>query len=806
MSRQHGKISMTSSGVVQLQDLASTHGTWIQDKRLAANEICDLHDGDLITFGSTVTSGPVTYHARSFIVELPVSCGRQESPTSSSSKISGGSGFRVPDDQYESLSDDSDGSDCEIVDSHPRTFIVPSSGDELDGSEDDDDAAAISTSKGIGSFPGNALTSYRSSHIGSLWGNVGGQKQSSRTESQAGSAVDPIKVDKAPRLTNSMDDDTEDEEPTRKGPLKEIGPGQGANIDSGDKNFASPYIEIPDTIASVDVPIEDSLKSHEVVTAQEELEVEPQAKALGTEMEISGKQTAQREEVRYHLSNHLGLLPATQEVEDLTHNKGDLGVQQPAGDGRITVQITTALSMHEPPTVDEYESSPELEQHKDLAEPAIKHAEVHLGYGDSLRSEPPSPEIPPARGYISESESEDDGSLSDPTPVQKDAAPAMASAGTNDWSSSMPKSRYLSPEDLFVPRFAAPPKTLDLPSFESPRTTNPHTASLDTQPAILKHPWKANTLDPYESISKTARAPSPSDAALARKAPSCLAERYHPSVADPPPDDLTYPGTSSNIFPWRDTSSYPTQENSVRSASAYAQEIVDYPYARRGSFNDTQQDEPYHYQQGPFSRSYGSFHWVAIPSAAECLSPSPPPQAPQKSCLVRLKVDAKTVNEESHDLCLNLDETKSRKVDISNLVNLRADSARGLKRKSDQMSSEEPLISTPLATSEPSSAQTVGEHDLGPHAQVRDTVMAGNETDSQGLASVTSSFPASVVANAAEEGPARKKTKISQPKAGSFGKFVSGICLGLAGAFAAFIAATPADVWDEALREAVKPL
>ncbi|KAL8879318.1 MAG: hypothetical protein Q9198_003047 [Flavoplaca austrocitrina] len=58
MSRQHGRISMTSTGVVQLQDLASTHGTWIRNKRLEADEYRDIHDGDRITFGSTVTSGP----------------------------------------------------------------------------------------------------------------------------------------------------------------------------------------------------------------------------------------------------------------------------------------------------------------------------------------------------------------------------------------------------------------------------------------------------------------------------------------------------------------------------------------------------------------------------------------------------------------------------------------------------------------------------------------------------------------------------------------------------------------------------
>ncbi|KAL8948318.1 MAG: hypothetical protein Q9222_005488 [Ikaeria aurantiellina] len=58
MSRQHGKIMMSPTGEVSLQDCGSTHGTWLQNKRLTSKENYIVHDGDLVTFGSTVTSGP----------------------------------------------------------------------------------------------------------------------------------------------------------------------------------------------------------------------------------------------------------------------------------------------------------------------------------------------------------------------------------------------------------------------------------------------------------------------------------------------------------------------------------------------------------------------------------------------------------------------------------------------------------------------------------------------------------------------------------------------------------------------------
>ena len=52
-----------------------------------------------------------------------------------------------------------------------------------------------------------------------------------------------------------------------------------------------------------------------------------------------------------------------------------------------------------------------------------------------------------------------------------------------------------------------------------------------------------------------------------------------------------------------------------------------------------------------------------------------------------------------------------------------------------------------------------------------------------------------------EEGPARKKAKVLPSSSRGIGKFVLGVGVGLAGAAAAFIATIPASVYEEALRE-----
>ncbi|KAL8784057.1 MAG: hypothetical protein Q9213_004184 [Squamulea squamosa] len=788
MSRQHGKISVTSSGVVQLQDLGSTHGTWVQNKRLTAKEICDLQDGVRITFGSTVASGPVTYHARSFIVELPASCGQQEPPTSSNFKGSERSGFRVPDDKYESLSDGSEAGDCQIMASHPRTFSVPSSGDEVDDSDDDVDLVN-STSEDFG-LP--ASKSHRLSNAKNPW-FIGVKDQPSTTESQAGSAMDPIELDQAPRMVDQLDYDTDEEDEPAK-------LGKDANINGHSTRVSTPESEIPDTYASMSRSAKQFCASQGETISREMNELP--ARAPLAEINILSKPTDGGENAQYHLANPSSLASAARDAEGLALNKSELGTTLPADNRHITV-TTNTIELHGQPTVDDYESSPEPEQIMDLKKPETQHAEVQLGNRDSPSGGIRSPELVPTPGYMSEDESEDDDSLLESPPARRAAINIVTSEGSQHRPSSLHKSPFPPFDDLFRARSNAD----ELPTLHPTTSINPHSLS-DTRPSILKYAFKTDPLYLTNSTSETTRAPSPSDAALARKAPPYPAERQNPLYDGvTPPDDWLDVETHPYMHPWRAPTFNSLQGNGFRSASAYSQNLYD-DYMNGMSEFHTHPIEPDEYQQGPFSRNYGSFHSVAVPSTAARRPPSPPapaPQAPQKSCLVRLKVDAKASNEEDYDLCPNLEEIKSKKVDISSLVNSHTDGGRGLKRKSDLISSEEPVNDCALASSQSSPSTTASEDDLGPHAQVHDTAIAVSNTISQGLiSSDTRSLPSNAIGEIVEEGPARKKAKLCPTKAGTVGKVVSGICLGLAGAFAAFIAATPADVWDEALREAVK--
>lgn len=811
---------------------------------MAAKETRDIHDGDLVTFGSTVTSGPgmpapTPFPSRSFapltqsrsdiscsflhrrvsdvvrVSRIPIPTkpsvswvdrhrSQQASPSSSTTKGSDRSGFRVPDDQYESLSDDSDAEDCKILGSHPRTFSVPSSGDEMDESDEDlHHAAAVSTPRSIASSPGDALKSYRSSHYEFSSKHGSGQNPRSATKSQAGPTINQIEFEKSSRMTALFADDTEDEEPMHMGHPMEAELCKGAKNDGVNTHSSSPDIEmIPDTYASLDLSKKECVKFRYTNAGRKEHE--PRARGPLSEIDVSGKKTKQGEDTGYDSGNeYLGLQSPSHESEVLPYSKSTTHTQQPADLDEMALQTPMAMPSHGHATADEYESSPEPEHNQNPAKPGIGHADVGLGRGNSMISGSRLLEVPSSS---SEDESDDDYSIFSQAPSQRDALPTMTFRASEDRSSNLPKAPSPPSNGAFVPRSHAQSNTLALPPFDLQRPIGGHTAPLDTQPPIPKYPREDNSLHPSESGLKTVRAPSPSDAALVRKASSFptseLATRHNFSAFEASPYNLIPPEAYTFAPPLCDTTTYPAPGNGFQSISAYHQDTDDYPYLHPVTgLYDWREDR---YQQGPFSRSYVSSNIGVTPSTAERWSSSPPPQTPHKSCLVKLKVDAKTVSEESQDLRPNLDELKSKKVDISNLVNPHADGARGLKRKSDQMSSEESLEGRGLATSESSSANTVGEDDLGPHAQARDTVIAGSETISQGRGSDLLSLPISVVGDAAEQEPARKKIKMSTPKAGTVGKFVSGVCLGLAGAFAAFIAATPTDVWDEALREAVK--
>ncbi|KAL9040060.1 MAG: hypothetical protein Q9214_004631, partial [Letrouitia sp. 1 TL-2023] len=131
MSRLHGTLRLVNDHV-ELEDGGSTHGTFIRTKKLIQGEKYPLKTGDVIVFGATVTSGPVTYHARSFNTHILVRPWIREREPCFRAKAHKSVGFRVPVEDLDSSSDESADDAIQVVHSRPRTFLVPSSDEESD--------------------------------------------------------------------------------------------------------------------------------------------------------------------------------------------------------------------------------------------------------------------------------------------------------------------------------------------------------------------------------------------------------------------------------------------------------------------------------------------------------------------------------------------------------------------------------------------------------------------------------------------------------------------------------------------------
>ncbi|MCJ1244540.1 hypothetical protein MMC30_001738 [Trapelia coarctata] len=149
---------------------------------------------------------------------------------------------------------------------------------------------------------------------------------------------------------------------------------------------------------------------------------------------------------------------------------------------------------------------------------------------------------------------------------------------------------------------------------------------------------------------------------------------------------------------------------------------------------------------------------------------------------------------------------KPAKLPISDIVNQVHDTVtdRPLKRKADDMATDE---LEDVAPPEESLHGTATVHDsedsLLPDAQPREDLAMPDNTLQETVEQPEPISKVSTTASVSEE-PPRKKAKTSRGASRPVKAFVSGVvvgCLSLAGACAAFIAAIPENVRDEALRE-----
>ena len=273
----------------------------------------------------------------------------------------------------------------------------------------------------------------------------------------------------------------------------------------------------------------------------------------------------------------------------------------------------------------------------------------------------------------------------------------------------------------------------------------------------------------------TQRAPSPSDAALARKAkdPKPTLYQSHNSSADFAFDPYSFPELKS-------------------------------PELRSRPYN-----------QGPFSTRYMSGSLQSqLPRVMYDNVPAPSEHSQPTS---DVNFHGANYDPTSYSEPRKTPDASYSKLNISSIVNAPENSSKRSKRKAEDMCSgaEEESSSVPAVESllqasrqppppSPYSGNSQNNESPLPDAQPRDNLLpvevAPLSQDS--ILESNVQLTSTTIATKPEilKGPPRKKAKTSSSSSGVVG-FVSGVCLGLAAAVAGFVATIPSSVHEEALRE-----
>ena len=136
--------------------------------------------------------------------------------------------------------------------------------------------------------------------------------------------------------------------------------------------------------------------------------------------------------------------------------------------------------------------------------------------------------------------------------------------------------------------------------------------------------------------------------------------------------------------------------------------------------------------------------------------------------------------------------------------------SRNLKRKADQLEEDDAIVEDFVSNGIPLTPESQGSE--LPDAQPREELSAPAETTItqtsqdtfvlEGKGSTQSQLQALVAHEMA--GPTRKKARTLSSKTGGIAKFVGGVCVGVVGVVAAFVATIPDSVREEAMREVSK--
>ena len=344
---------------------------------------------------------------------------------------------------------------------------------------------------------------------------------------------------------------------------------------------------------------------------------------------------------------------------------------------------------------------------------------------------------------------------------------------------------------------------------------------------------------PHLHAQDLPRAPSPSDAAMARTlsdappAPTSLVGNIH--AIGPGVHDIKIGNSSTtdprvfNSVPFGYQYTHPISYSDPTNVDTHSKPYAQGPFAShfRAISNA---NSPYAYPSSTFDQS-GKFSEQRVPIGFE---------SPYTGSFNDIAADARYAAElqaeedalaggplasEAHISELLRDQSRkgsegqSSKIDISSLVNAsHVESLRPLKRKADEMSTAATIGSeeTNHETSWPTSGSPAFQEPTANFSEYSTSVEETQLPDAQNRDDLPCVEPASLTQDAeavetiptvpekqvveTQERP-RKKARTSASSSNGVGKFVSGVCVGLVGAFAAFVATIPPSVYEEALRE-----
>ncbi|KAL2045268.1 hypothetical protein N7G274_002351 [Stereocaulon virgatum] len=801
LSRTHAKFTFSSQNrEVYVKDCGSTHGTFLKRQRLETGVPYTVTDGEVITFGQRVTSGAVTYPAKDFRV--------QSKWDPSSSTYSGITsrmlplGFCVPEEEEEDDNEElehilsleqSREASVEITQSRSRIYSVLSDDDETDSEtehmldtaflmQDDVDNGEGSTvttpDHGVGvktcDFPdvGVGASTISSAQGGVRSLNLKGPSLPdllSKPKTLGSSQQDPIdlegisaEVQDIPDTESEDDDESEDDGPEilpTYQPQRSL--AQSPECFSNDRKprAASPFFKFTESPEH---------RPH----GQEARATSPQFISYSPELRpaIFQLDSAQSPQDRPHSPEPVPA-PTSKQLYSATSPQLCNGPQlvhsqykAPVADDADTILDTEDQLKH---TI--YDTQARVSRERGLPGQSYPHLGAVLRdpkeEGTARLNSPDYP-VASIAGATDGFDSEDDDGFD-----QDDDFSDFDPEKDINRDESFPRVRISQLRSTYPS--AVPPhinmRSLTMggaqPTPKVPATSNKFSCPNHGHNISMSEGIDVSQPSHNNPLPSVLRAPSPSDAALAKTNWKGAKSPY----------DLTVALSYSDLM----ISEPPSKPYNER------------PFSNRNRHQS--QDQPSQAWEGGAS--------------LRTLDPPTPPNATYGTHPPTTETIIRSIN------CpepRKVSDRHSSKLNISSIVNAPFEgTSRPHKRRADEMSSDSEFVHRRVPTQPPPpspySANAGNTETRLADAQPMDTLPPVEVSAiSQGsIAKPAIALTSTAVMAKAEsaETPARKKARTSKSSTGGIGKFVSGVCVGLVGALAAFVATIPASVREEALHE-----